>query len=111
MMKTLPKKIKVGHFDIEIKVLPTNISTEVCGEEGSFHARQRTIYLAEDIVEKGGADLICVLIHELMHAIYFQYGLSSSSSEEDVVNAMSNGVTELLTRTNLNTIINKILEK
>ena len=86
MTKTLPKKIKVGPFDIEIKILPTNIATEVCGEEGSFHARQRTIYLAEDIVEKGGPDLVCVLIHELMHAIYYQYNLSSSSSEEDLVN-------------------------
>ena len=51
MTKILPKTIKVGCFNIEIKVLPTNISTEVCGEEGSFHARQRIIYLAEDIVE------------------------------------------------------------
>ena len=43
---------------------------------------------------------INLIIHELMHAIYYQYNLSNQSSE-DIVNAMANGMTELLTRTDL----------
>ena len=36
-----------------------------------------------------------------MHAIYYQYNLNKESTEEDIVNAMSNGITELLLRTDL----------
>lgn len=103
----LPKTIDVGPFKIEIKVLPTAIASEV-NEEGSFQTRQRIIYLAEDIVERGGEDLINVLIHELLHVIYYQYNLSNTSTEEDVVNSMANGLTELLTRTALIEIIRKL---
>ena len=46
-------------------------------------------------------ELVNTIIHELMHAIYYQYNLSMQSSEEDIVNAMANGMTELLTRTDL----------
>ena len=53
-------------------------------------------------------DLINVLIHELLHVIYYQYNLSNSSSEEDVVNSMANGLTELLTRTALLETIKKL---
>ena len=77
-------------------------------KEGSFQSRQRIIYIAEDIVERGGEDLINVLIHELLHVIYYQYNLSNSSSEEDVVNSMANGLTELLTRTALLETIKKL---
>ena len=104
----LPKTIDVGPFKIEIQILPTAIASEV-NEEGSFQSRQRIIYIAEDIVERGGEDLINVLIHELLHVIYYQYNLSNSSSEEDVVNSMANGLTELLTRTALLQTIKKLM--
>ena len=107
MTKKLPKTIDVGPFKIEIQILPSAISYEG-NEEGSFQSRQRIIYIAEDIVERGGEDLINVLIHELLHVIYYQYNLSNSSSEEDVVNSMANGLTELLTRTALLETIKKL---
>ena len=109
MMKQLPKQIKLGAYTFDIKVLPENISSEVCEEEGSFHARIRTIYIAEDIVKRGGEDLLQLLLHELCHCIYWVNNLKSSSSEEDVVNAMSNGITELLSRTTLKKLINQLL--
>ena len=107
MTKKLPKTIDVGPFKIEIQTLPSAIAYEG-NEEGSFQSRQRIIYIAEDIVERGGEDLINVLIHELLHVIYYQYNLSNSSSEEDVVNSMANGLTELLTRTALLETIKKL---
>ena len=50
-----------------------------------------------------------VFVGKIVLLLLSKYGLTNSSSEEDVVNAMSNGVTELLTRTELKTIINKLL--
>lgn len=106
----LPTQINLGHETIKIEVLPTHLSYELCREEGSFHPHLRTIFISEEMVNRGGASLVNVLIHELMHVIYWLDNLSKDSSEEDIVNSMSNGLTELLLRTDLITIINKELK-
>ena len=104
----LPKSIKFGHFDIKIKELEPELAASN-NEEGSFHCNTRTIYIDKDIVDKGGADLICCLIHELFHASYYKNNLNHHSSEEDLVNSFSNDITELLSRTELLKIINNEL--
>lgn len=106
----LPTQINLGHETIKIEVVPTHLSYELCREEGSFHPHLRTIFISEEMVNRGGASLVNVLIHELMHVIYWLDNLSKDSSEEDIVNSMSNGLTELLLRTDLITIINKELK-
>ena len=104
----LPKSIKLGHFNILIKELEPEIAA-ANNEEGSFHATSRTIYIDKSIIDKGGPELICVLIHELFHASYYKNNLGLQSSEEDLVNSFSNDITELLTRTELLKIITKEL--
>lgn len=106
----LPTQINLGHETIKIEVVPTHLSYELCREEGSFHPHLRTIFISEEMVNRGGASLVNALIHELMHVIYWLDNLSKDSSEEDIVNSMSNGLTELLLRTDLITIINKELK-
>lgn len=103
----LPKSFKIGYETIEIEILPTHLAYEICKEEGSFHANLRKIFISEDIVKRGGPTLINILIHELLHVCYWYNNLSNNSTEEDIVNAMSNYMTELLFQSNLLTIINK----
>lgn len=104
----LPKSIKLGHFDIKIKPLEPEIAA-ASNEEGSFQSTNRTIYIDKSIIEKGGPDLVCVLIHELFHVSYYKNNLNLNSTEEDLVNSFSNDITELLSRTELLNIINKQL--
>jgi hypothetical protein len=104
----LPKSIRLGHFEIFIKELDPDIAA-ASNEEGSFHSTTRTIWIDKSIIEKGGADLVCVLIHELMHVSYLKNNFNQTSSEEDLVNGFSNDLTELLSRDELLNIINKIL--
>ena len=104
----LPTTIKLGHFNILIKALPNDIASSD-EQEGSFHSGTRTIYIDENIIEKGGVELVNVLIHELLHASYFKNNLSKDSKEEDLANAFSNDITELLSRTQLLDFINKQL--
>ncbi len=104
----LPKIIKLGHFNIKIKPVETELSSHN-EEEGSFHSGTRTIYIDQNIIDKGDVDLVCVLIHELLHVSYFKNNLSKSSTEEDIVNAFSNDLTELFSRTELLNFINKQL--
>ena len=97
----LPKQIKLGHFVIDIQLIDGTVSLNIAEQQGSFIARDQVIYLDKEIMIGQPDRAINLIIHELMHAIYYQYNLSEKSCEEDVVNAMSNGMTELLTRTDL----------
>ena len=101
----LPKTIKLGHFNIKIKPLPNELASSD-EQEGSFHGSTRTIYIDENIIEKGGVDLVSVLLHELLHVSYYKNNLSKDSKEEDLANAFSNDLTELLSRTRLLDFIN-----
>ena len=105
----LPSSIKLGHFTINIKPIDADVAAGI-SEEGSFQATTRTIYIDNSIIERGGADLANVILHELLHVSYYKNNFNSNSTEEDLVNGFSNDITELLTRTDLLTIINKILK-
>jgi len=96
----LPTIIKLGHFNIQIKPVDSELASHN-EEEGSFHSGTRTIYIDQNIIDRGGVDLVNVLIHELLHVSYYKNNLSKNSCEEDLVNAFSNDITELLSRTKL----------
>ena len=96
-----PKQIKLGHFVLTIKLLDSELIYNLGEQQGSFEAREQKIYLDKDIIAGNPDQAINLIIHELMHAIYNQYNLNKESTEEDIVNAMSNGITELLLRTDL----------
>lgn len=97
----LPKQIKLGHFVIDIQLIDGAVSLNIAEQQGSYVAREQIIYLDNDVMQGKAEHAINLIIHELMHAIFYQYNLGQHSSEEDIVNAMSNGMTELLTRTDL----------
>ena len=97
----LPKQIKLGCFLIDIQLIDGQVSLNIAEQQGCYVAREQIIYLDKDIMQGQPEQAINLIIHELMHAIYYQYNLSNQSSEEDIVNAMANGMTELLTRTDL----------
>ena len=103
-----PTTIKLGHFNIQIKAIEPELASHN-EEEGSFHSGSRTIYIDQNIIDRGGVDLVNVIIHELLHVSYYKNNLSKASSEEDLVNAFSNDLTELLSRTKLLDLIKKQL--
>ena len=104
----LPSSIKLGHFTIYIKPIDADVAAGSY-EEGSFQPTTRTIYIDNSIIQKGGADLANVLLHELLHVSYYKNNFNNNSTEEDLVNGFSNDITELLTRTDLLSLITKIL--
>ena len=96
-----PNQIKLGHFVLTIKFLDSEVIYNLGEQQGSFESRDQTIYLDKEIIAGNPDQAINLILHELMHAIYNQYNLNKESTEEDIVNAMSNGITELLTRSDL----------
>ena len=97
----LPKSVTIGHFVIHLTLIDSDIAYNVCEMQGCFLSKPPyQIYLDKKIIERNDMDSKNLVIHELCHAIYFIY-LLKDKDEESIVNAMSNGITEILYRSEL----------
>ena len=98
---SLPKKVNAGPFEVELILLPHEVAYESSDYQGTFVSKPPLkIYLDEEIINLGGKDAINVVIHEMLHAGYYQYHLKDKE-EETLVNSMANFLTEILTRSEL----------
>jgi hypothetical protein len=74
---------------------------EVSEAQGTFVIKPPyKIYLDKEMIDRGGADAVNVVLHECMHVAYYQYQLKDKE-EETVVNSFGNFMTELLCRSEL----------
>ena len=97
----LPKKVNAGPFEVELVLIPHEVAYESSDYQGSFVSKPPLrIYLDENIINLGGRDAINVVMHEMMHVGYYQYHLKDKE-EETLVNAVTNFLTEILTRSEL----------
>ena len=94
MTVKLPTKISLGHTDINIKLIESGVALEIGEQQGSYSYRTNTIYLDEERIE--GAAGIDLVLHELGHAIFYQYKMQAD--EEHIVNSMATGYTEIFKR-------------
>ena len=113
-----PKKIKMSGFEINLVLLDHEISYEVSEQQGSFVSKPPlTIYLDKKIIERGDRTSLNVLIHEVLHFVYYQYQLNltkqldDESKEEKEVNSIANGVIEMLLDTDLKEWILKTIRE
>lgn len=99
--KKLPKHISIGPFSVELICAPHEIMHEVGESQGTFIPNPPyRIYLDKEMIDKGGADAVNVVLHECMHVAYYQYQLKDRD-EETVVNSLGNFMTEILCRSEL----------
>ena len=96
MTVKLPVKIKLGFNEITLKKMESGISLDIGDQQGSYSYRTNTIYLDEDNLE--GAPGVDLVLHELAHAIVYQYRISEVKDEEHTVNSMAAGYTEIFKR-------------
>ena len=99
--KKLPKHVTIGPFSVELICAPHDIMYEVSEAQGAFVVKPPyKIYLDKEMIERGGADAVNVVLHECMHVAYYQYHLKDKD-EETVVNSFGNFMTELICRSEL----------
>jgi Zn-dependent peptidase ImmA (M78 family) len=92
-------KIKVGYQDISLGVQSTSFQSPN-DSYGEFDHRKNTINIVENLSD---LDYCCTLLHEIIHAIVYYYGLTATgqpldndNKEEVAVNNISNGLTAVL---------------
>ena len=96
MTLKLPNKIKLNHSEITLKLIESGVALDLGDQQGSYSYRTNTIYLDEEQLQ--GTQWVDLLMHELGHAIAYQYNLEKHNSEEHVVNSMATGYTEVFKR-------------
>jgi hypothetical protein len=89
VLRTLPRRIKVGAYDWRIKVDPG--PSEDYGET-NFDKAEITIWPAN---HQSPERIVGTVIHELLHCIYGDAGLDVNDEEERVVVSFETGLVSL----------------
>ena len=80
----LPKSLKIGLYDYEIKELPMNMSGDVYGDASSAEKVIRVTQYYGDV------KTVETLVHEVFHAIYHEWYMDEKDDEERLVATFSN---------------------
>jgi len=103
-----PEHVHLSYLKIELVLLDSELSYQVADQQGSFVEKPpATIYLDKGIIEEGGLDAVNLVIHEMCHVIEYLTQLINLSvtdpnkAEEGRVNAYSNHLTELISKSEL----------
>lgn len=99
MKKNTDKLVKIGYQEITL-IDQESTFQNTFDSYGEFDHRKNTITISKDLSD---LDYSCTLIHEIVHAVCYYYGLTQSgqpldteNKEEIVVNNISNGLTSVL---------------
>jgi len=99
MKKSTEKIIKIGYQNITLIEQESTFQNSF-DSYGEFDHRKNTITISKDLSD---LDYSCTLIHEIIHAVCYYYGLTQNgqpldteNKEEIVVNNISNGITAVL---------------
>lgn len=87
-----PLVIELGYRRLTLDEVDRNA---LDGDDGRYEPIEERVLIARDLT---GPHRLCIIIHELLHAIYDARQLRDRDHEERVVQAVSSGLTELLMR-------------
>lgn len=89
----LPAMVQIGYQDIKIS------EEDLVEAQGCYQAEQSKIRIKEGMEAR---EKLNTLLHEILHAAIYTYGLKKDfkddEDEERLVNALGNGLTEVLVR-------------
>ena len=86
----IPESVQIGHIEYQIRLIPAD---HWSGTYGQCKSDPQCIELRDDLE---GWHLLEVLIHEMLHAIYYERDLRPESDEEHTVSNLAGGLTAIL---------------
>ena len=88
----IPEKIKIGYKEYRLEKLKQTVAS-ANEAQGQFFAKEGIIGYTDD--EKGVSHAN-TLLHEIIHAIVYQWNIDVGEKEETIVNGLTNGLTTVL---------------
>ena len=88
----IPDKIKIGYkeYRLEKWKQPVASANEA---QGQFFAKEGIIGYTD---EEKGVSHANTLLHEIIHAVVYQWNIDVGEKEETIVNGLTNGLTTVL---------------
>ena len=88
----IPEKIKIGYKEYRLEKWKQTVAS-ANEAQGQFFAKEGIIGYTDD--EKGVSHAN-TLLHEIIHAIVYQWNIDVVEKEETIVNGLTNGLTTVL---------------
>ena len=88
----IPEKIKIGYKEYRLEKWKQTVAS-ANEAQGQFYAKEGIIGYTDD--EKGDSHAN-TLLHEIIHAIVYQWNIDVGEKEETIVNGLTNGLTTVL---------------
>ena len=88
----IPEKIKIGYKEYRLEKWKQTVAS-ANDAQGQFFAKEGIIGYTDD--EKGVSHAN-TLLHEIIHAIVYQWNIDVGEKEETIVNGLTNGLTTVL---------------
>ena len=88
----VPEKIKIGYKEYRLEKWKQTVAS-ANEAQGQFFAKEGIIGYTDD--EKGVSHAN-TLLHEIIHAIVYQWNIDVGEKEETIVNGLTNGLTTVL---------------
>ena len=88
----IPEKIKIGYKEYRLEKWKQTVAS-ANEAQGQFIAKEGIIGYTDD--EKGVSHAN-TLLHEIIHAIVYQWNIDVGEKEETIVNGLTNGLTTVL---------------
>ena len=88
----IPEKIKIGYKEYRLEKWKQTVAS-ANEAQGQFFAKEGIIGYTDD--EKGVSHAN-TLLHEIIHAVVYQWNIDVGEKEETIVNGLTNGLTTVL---------------
>ena len=88
----IPEKIKIGYKEYRLEKWKQTVAS-ANEAQGQFFAKEGIIGYTD---EEKGVSHANTLLHEIIHAVVYQWNIDVGEKEETIVNGLTNGITTVL---------------
>ncbi len=88
----IPEKIKIGYKEYRLEKWKQTVAS-ANEAQGQFFAKEGIIGYTD---EEKGVSHANTLLHEIIHAVVYQWNIDVGEKEETIVNGLTNGLTTVL---------------
>ena len=88
----IPEKIKIGYKEYRLEKWKQTVAS-ANEAQGHFFAKEGIIGYTD---EEKGVSHANTLLHEIIHAVVYQWNIDVGEKEETIVNGLTNGLTTVL---------------
>lgn len=85
-----PKTVRIGALDYTLEFVPEGLQDRIDGQQWDS---KQTLKVHAGMLPQYTS---VIIIHEILHGVYWDRGLDKDSTEEQVVDMMAKGLADLL---------------